>query len=373
MRSRPTPRSIHTPSLLLVATCVGTGPLVVPAAAQSCRAAEPPARVTRTAWLMGTRARIDVEGRSRAEAIDASEAVLRVMSSAEERLSTWRDDSELTRLNRLPPGTTDRPDGELAALLAEVASWVGRTGGAFDPAVGALVDAWDLRGSGRVPSPDEIRAARSASGRSGIHVDPSTGAVTRQADAAWLDAGAFGKGAALRRARLKLEEHGVRAAVLDLGGQVTVFGPEPLTVSVAHPTDRDTPVFRLEVADASVATSGQSERGFDVDGERLGHILDPRDGRPVPAWGSVTVVAPDPLTADILSTALYVMGPGTGLQWATEREVAALFSVVTDSGLAQRMTPAMESHAVEHARKLGRDTRFTLDQPLTSVPRISCR
>lgn len=373
MRSHPTPRSTRTPSLLLVATCVATGPLAVPASAQSCRAAEPAAHVTRTAWLMGTRARIDVEGRSRAEAIDASEAVLRVMSRAEERLSTWREDSELTRLNRLPPGITGRPDRDLAALLAEVASWVSRTDGAFDPAVGALVDVWDLRGSGRVPSPDELRAARSASGRSGVHVDPSTGAVTRHAHAAWLDAGGFGKGAALRQARVKLTAHGVRAAVLDLGGQVTAFGPEPLTLSVAHPADRDTPAFRLEVADASVATSGQSERAVAVDGERLGHILDPRDGRPVPAWGSVTVVAPDPLTADVLSTALYVMGPDTGLEWATEREVAALFSVVTDSGLSQRMTPAMESHAVEHARKTGRDTGSTLDQPLTSVPRIPCR
>lgn len=351
MRTHRHPPRSGPASLLLVATCVVSVPLASPSVGAQSPSGPVPARVTRTAWIMGTRARIDVEARSRAAAIEASEAVLRELERAETRLSTWREDSELSRLNRAPAGTMVEPDHELAALLAEVASWVERTRGAFDPAVGALVDAWDLRGSGRVPSSDELDAARSASGSSGVDVDRSTGAVTRRVDDAWLDAGAFGKGAALRQARVTLASHRVRSAVVDLGGQITTFGPEPLTASVAHPTDRHAPVLRLEVTDASVATSGQSERGFDVDGERLGHILDPRTGRPVPAWGSVTVVAPDPLVADILSTALYVMGPDAGLEWATRRNVAALFSVPTDTGLSQRMTPAMAPYAVGAASR----------------------
>ena len=69
----------------------------------------------------------------------------------------------------------------------------------------------------------------------------------------------------------------------------------------------------------SLATSGNSERGIVVDGEHLGHLLDPRTGRPAPDFGSITVWAPEALTADCLSTALYVAGPDAALAWVADR------------------------------------------------------
>lgn len=301
-------------------------------------------RVDRTAWLMGTRAHIEVQAASRDAALAASEAALRALTAAESRLSTWQEDSDLSRLNRAPCGEVVEPPAELAALLAEVIAWSETTGGAFHPSVGALVDAWDLRGSGRVPTPSALRRALQATGEDGFQIDPSGTVVRRHADA-WLDAGAFGKGAALRDALAELERHGVRSARIDLGGQIASMGDAPVTVPVADPNDRGAALHELRLTGASVATSGQSERGFELDGERFGHVLDPRTGRPVPAWGTVTVVHADPLVADILATALYVLGPDRGLALAESLDgVAALFLASNEAGVVERSTTAMKKH-----------------------------
>ena len=82
---------------------------------------------------------------------------------------------------------------------------------------------------------------------------------------------------------------------------------------------------------------------MEVAGERLGHIIDPRNGQPVQAWGSVTVVAEDPLVADLLSTALFVMGPEEGMAWTRAHPgIAVLFLELTADGLKRRWTRAMD-------------------------------
>jgi len=317
------------------------------------------ATIEREAWIMGTRARVRLTAASRSVGIAASEAALLAMTAAEELLSTWRNDSALSRLNTSEPGTVATPPPGLASVLAELVPWTARTGGAFHPAVGALIDAWDLRGGGRVPSESRLRAALAATGDAGMRL-AADGAVTRRQPAAWLDAGAFGKGAGLRSARDSARVRGAYAGVLDLGGQLVVFGHEPVEIAVAHPNDRLVPVMSLKVANASVATSGQSERSVGVGTERLGHILDPRTGLPAPPWGSVTVVAADPLVADVLATALYVLGPADGLPLAESLDgVAALFLSSSSEGSELRVEHDSEM------RSLVRDpTRHATDVPL---------
>lgn len=112
-----------------------------------------------------------------------------------------------------------------------------------------------------------------------------------------------------------------------------VLGPPEwsVDVAVAHPIHRASPAVTLTLHGGhSVATSGNSERGITVDGRRLGHLLDPRTGLPAPDWGSVSVVSADPLVADILSTALYVMGPEAGLAWAEQRDDVGVLFLVSD-------------------------------------------
>lgn len=306
-----------------------------------------PASVVREGVAMGTVLRVEVRGDSgRIPALAASEAVFREVERVEALLSTWRPESPLSRLNRAPVGLAQPVPHEIRGLLERALAASRATGGAFDPRVGALVDAWDLRGAGRAPTSRELASALGAAGAKGITLGAD--GFVRHVDAAWMDAGGFGKGAALAGAADSLRALGVAAARVSLGGQLLLLGAprgdeRGWTVGVSHPSRRQEPVAELRIRDASVATSGTSERGVTVDGHRMGHLLDPRTGEPSPAWGSVTVVSPDPLEADILSTALYVLGPDAGMAWARDlQDVGVLFLILDDGSLKSLWNPAME-------------------------------
>ena len=291
--------------------------------------------VERTVHLMGTWATLAVQVSDRSAGLQALERMVGVIKRAEASLSTWRADSVLSALNRHPVGESFPLPPALCGLWPRLTGWHRATGGAFDPAVGRLVEAWGLRAGGAVPAPDVLRAARAATGLAHFRLDPGACRVTRTADAT-LDAGAFGKGEALRR--LVADTAGGRSWLVDFGGQIAVGGrplPEGWPVAVAHPARRHRPALTLDLATGSLATSGASERSWVVDGQPVAHLLDPRTGRPVRRPESVTVWHDDPLAADILSTALYVIGPDRGMDYAERHGTAVLFlAPAADSGTA---------------------------------------
>lgn len=253
--------------------------------------------ISRARYLMGTVCEISVDG-------DASDADAAFTEAAriERFLSTWRDDSELSRLNR---GDASAASPELRSLLDRVMVWRDRTGGAFEPRIRPLIDAWKTRGEGALPSREVIADAleRIRSGQ------------------AALEEGGFGKGYALER---MLAVTRAPHVVINFGGQIAVRGEA--RVSIADPDHRDQPLLDVTVRDASLSTSAGSEKSFTVGGgRRFTHIFDPRSGEALPPRGSVSVIVQDALSADILSTALYVMGPDEGLKWANKHHVAALF------------------------------------------------
>jgi len=269
-------------------------------------------RLERRVEAMGTVLDLELEAADRAEALAASEAAFAALRAVEARLSTWREDSELARLNATPTGYPFRPSPELAAWLERAFHWRDLTGGAFDPSLGALVTAWDLRGAGRVPGPEELERARAACGAEAWSLHLPDMLVRRSPDVR-LEEGGFGKGAGLDTALDALRKRGVRRARLDLGGQLALLGEgRPWSVELAHPDARGRALLRLELDGGSLATSGNSERGRDVGEERVGHLLDGRSGRPAPDFGSATVWTSTALDADCLSTAAFVLGPEAG-------------------------------------------------------------
>jgi thiamine biosynthesis lipoprotein len=274
---------------------------------------------------MGTRVSLAVRSPDRRQALRQRGGMLDQLEATEAELSTWREDSLLAAVNRQPVGESAPYPATLCTLIGELGEWRRATGGAFDPGVGRLVDAWGLRGEGRRPSLEQWARARSETGLVHVRLEVSPCRLTRTRDVR-LDAGAFGKGAALDRVR---DRSGPEAApwLVDLGGQVAgqAHSRAPWPVALAHPLRRDSVALRLELATGSLATSGGSERDVRLDGAALGHILDPRTGSPVSRAGSVTVWHARALVADVLSTALQVMGPDAGIEWAEARGVAACF------------------------------------------------
>lgn len=295
-----------------VFAAVATATLSLPFS--SARAAPPveAARLERQIYIMGTMLFLLVEAPTGQVALNASEAAVRAVEGVERRLSTWRSDTELAILNRHPAGAELTLSPKLSADLAAVVRLWQLTGGAFDPGIGALVAAWDLRGTGRRPTSRELAAARAASGLRHLRLY-SSGAV-RGHPQLCLDEGGFGKGAALDAALATLAAAGATRALLDFGGQVAVLPEETgFDLSLAHPGEAGTGVATLRLFAGSVATSGNGQR------HRAGrppHLLDPRTGRPAPDFGSLSVWAPSALEADALSTGLFVLGPEAALGWA---------------------------------------------------------
>ncbi len=305
--------------------------------------------VARHLAVMGTAFALAVSAPERGRAVDASEAAVRAVEAAERLLSTWRDDSPLARLNASAAGLPHEVPAELFSLLRRVFEWNLRTDEAFDPTVAPLVRAWGLRTGGRVPTPDNLLEARRASGPSLFTLEESSLRISRLHAAAGIDEGAWGKGWALDRAAEAAHAAGASSVVLDLGGQVLASGIET-EVAVAHPRDRSRAVATLRLKDASASTSGNSERGLVVNGHRVGHLLDPRTGEPAPDFGSVTVVAPTGLVADILSTALFVLGPKDGMALSARLRAEgvvheALYFFEGEEGQALRvdLSPGMNS------------------------------
>jgi FAD:protein FMN transferase len=288
-------------------------------------------RLERRLFLMGTSLDLTIDAVDRPHALAASEVAVAAIERADARLSTWRDDSELARFNRAPAGEPQTLSPALSADLSAARSCWERTGGAFDPGIGALVEAWGLRGGGRVPGADELRRAVEAGGTASLVLGPGDLAVRGKAGLL-IEEGGFGKGAALADAVAALRgSPGLVAAQLDFGGQVAFVGAGAFPIAVADPTDRERPVLTFTVGSGSVATSGNSERGVTVAGERYGHILDPRSGQPVPDFGSVTVWAADAFAADCLSK-LYVLGPEGAMRWAAAHPDVQVLVLRRDRG-----------------------------------------
>jgi thiamine biosynthesis lipoprotein len=278
------------------------------------------AETQRARWFMGTACTAVVESADTTAAAAAAVAIgaaFDEIARLERVMSSWRDDSELSRMNREAAGpngaTCSRDLADAVALALESAS---ETNGAFDPSIEPLNAAWDLRGRGRVPSRPQCERALALVGWNGVHVDRAAGTVRFERSGMGLDLGGIGKGIALDRARDVLRAHGVARGVINFGGEILAFGGTH-AIDVADPADRLRAAVTLTASDAAVSTSAQSERGVDVRGVHYGHVLDPRTGRPVPTRASVTVVARSASEADARSTALLVMGRSEAERFAS--------------------------------------------------------
>jgi thiamine biosynthesis lipoprotein len=325
---------------LLACACASPGPESA-VGGHEALGVDGPHAIERELAAMGTWFSIRVEAPDRPAALAASESAFRAVRAVEQRLSTWSEDSELGRLNAAPPGTPVRLSPESLAELGRAFELAARTGEAFSPAAGPLVDAYDLRGAGRWPGPGELELALERS-RSELWRTTDLAAVRLDAGAR-IEEGAWAKGAGLDGALAALAQTGASAARLDLGGELARFGRErERGIEVADPRDRARIALRLSCALPHAATSANTERSLAVDGRALPHLLDPRSGEPAPSAGSVTVLCARGLDADALSTALFVLGPDAGLAFAEAApETEAVFLIPDSHGLLVRATSGL--------------------------------
>ena len=256
-------------------------------------------------------------GQARAALAAAGRAVFRVDSL----MSTWKPESEISRLNAAA-GTaawTALSAETLEVLLASL-RLAELSGGAFDVTVGPLMQAWGFRGGEqRKPRPAQLDSARALVGTAGLEVDSAASQARLRVAGSAVDLGAIAKGYALDLAAAALRSEGASAGLVDLGGNVVVFGrPQgeraEWVIGILDPRDPTATIGEISLRAGAVASSGDYEQFFEAGGVRYSHIMDPARGEPARGTLQTTVLAPTGMLADGLSTTLFVLGPERGRQ-----------------------------------------------------------
>ncbi len=270
---------------------------------------------------MGTRFRVVLYARSRAEAEGAARAALARVAELDRTLSDYDPESELSLLGRRSDsGPFDAPvaiSDDLARVLDVALEVASLTDGAFDPTIGPLTRLWRrARRQGEPPAAERIAAARAAVDWRAVERTPEGVRLTRRGMR--LDLGGVAKGFAADEALALLARRGIDRALVDAGGDVSVGAPPPgergWTVAVrAFEREVEDEPLRLSLSRASVATSGDVFRWFEFDGVRRSHVIDPRRGLGLERRIAATVIAPSGAYADALASALCVLGPERGI------------------------------------------------------------
>lgn len=251
------------------------------------------------AYVFGTRVELAIAGTEPAVAEAAGAAVLREFDRLHRAYHAW-EPSELSTLNEvLAAGGTATVSPELAFMLAD-AQRIAVTGDElFNPALGALIALWGFHGDSFAalrPEPAALQRLLAAAPRmADLHIEGVT--IRSDNPAVQLDLGGYAKGYALDRAAVILREHGVRNALINIGGNVLALGDkggQPWRIGIQHPR-QPAPLATLPLYDGeAIGTSGDYQRYFMLDEERYSHLLDPRSGQPSRATQSLTVlVQPD--------------------------------------------------------------------------------
>lgn len=307
--------------------------------------------------VFGTQYHINVVltgGESRLE--NLGKGIEDVLEEVDASMSTWREDSELSRLN----GLEDQSEWidlspalyEVLATAAEVSSL---TGGAFDVTIGPVVNLWGFGPEARpetVPDDDELRSRLDATGYEKLELRAEPPAMRASLNQ-YIDLSAIAKGYAVDAVARYLDSAGVASYLVEIGGEVRVNGRKPdgdaWRLAIEEPTSERRQINRVVALDQhAMATSGDYRNYYESDGRRYSHTIDPDTGRPIRHnLASVTVIAESTMLADALATGFNVMGYEKAQALATRENIAAYFIVRRDGGFESHYTPAFTSYLTQ--------------------------
>lgn len=301
--------------------------------AQAATAPEPVLTTFRHENVLGTSFELKVHSVDAATASKAEAVSLAEVDRLARIFSGYLPDSEFnrwqrTRSERVPIST------ELRIVLAASERWRRDSQGAFNPGVERLTQLWKSAAvRDQVPDASELATAVRELTRPAWRIDTADGTAEHLSDTP-LSLNAIAKGYIIEQASDAASRiPGVDGVLLEIGGDLRVRGRFAQWVSLTDPRNdaENAPTLAtVSVADQGLATSGGYRRGVRVRGQAFSHILDPRTGQTVQEVAGVTVLAPDAMTADALSTTLSVLGPVDGVRLAESTPGVACLMVMAD-------------------------------------------
>ncbi len=317
---------------------------------------KPPVELVETRPAMTTEITVRVIARDEAAARRCLEAAWREMERCALLLDRWTDTSDVAKINEAAGRFHVNVDPlTISCLTAAKEAWK-ITGGAFDPTVGPLLALWEkAQQRDRPPTDEELAAARALVGMEKVEMlvgvvqrplgelepappgspPPSPERLRKTIHTVgirkgmMLDLGGIAKGYIAGRMARRLQQYGAIAGLVAAAGDVYAFGRRPKALlepgqdprwavgvqDPRYPDDRTRLYTAVHLENQAIDTSGHYYRGYEIQGRRWSHIIDPRTGRPVDTHlVSATVVAPDPALSDALATAMAVLGVEKGLE-----------------------------------------------------------
>ncbi|BDX02457.1 MAG: FAD:protein FMN transferase [Marinomonas sp.] len=265
-------------------------------------------------------------------------------------MSTYDPNSELSLFNKLPAGQSATISEDMAYVIDKALLISEMSGGEYDVTIGPLVNLWGFgpgKREDKVPSQAQIDEAKSLVGYRLLSLDGRR--LSKDKDI-YVDLSSIAKGYGVDVVAKVLEAQGVDSYLVEVGGEIVSKGMKadgsPWRIAIESPAGgHDIAERVIAITNVAVATSGDYRNYFEKNGVRYSHTISPVTGKPIThKLVSVTVVEKTTTMADGLATAITVLGPDKGLEFAQKNGIAAYLLVKTDFGFEERSSDAFKPY-----------------------------
>ncbi len=265
---------------------------------------------------MGTEVSVYLWHEDEAEGLRLAEAVFAEAVRIDELMSTYKESSRISEVNRDAAGAAVHAGAELASLIQRALDISVLTRGAFDITYDSVGQHYDFRERQR-PDEETIAAESELIDYRLVEVDRVASSVRFLKQGVRINLGGIAKGYVVERGVDILRHNGVEHAIVTAGGDSRLLGDRrgrPFMIGIRDPRQDGEVAIRVPLEEEAISTSGDYERYFEEDGVRYHHIIQPSTGEPAGGVHSATVFGPDAVMTDALSTSVFVMGVDLGLR-----------------------------------------------------------
>lgn len=243
-------------------------------------------------------------------------AVFAEVARLDQLMSTYIEDSRISEVNRLAADHPVVAGDELFKLIERSLDISVLTAGAFDITYDSVGQHYDFRERLR-PNESTLAEELPLINYQYVHLDQNDGTVSFEREGVRINLGGIAKGYAVERGIAVAQRHGVRAARVTAGGDTRLLGDRggtPWMIGVQNPRDGSEVAVTIPLVNEAISTSGDYERFFEEDGERYHHIIVPTTGTSAGEVHSATIIGPDAVITDALSTSVFILGVDRGLR-----------------------------------------------------------
>lgn len=283
--------------------------------------------------LMGNRFELTVVSENEEWAFNRIDEAVAEISRIEKLLTTFSDNSQTNLINRNAGIAPVKVDKEVFDIISRSKKISDITQGAFDITYGSVDKRlWNFdQTMTSLPDPVIAKKAVHLINYRNIILDEKCTVFLKEKGMR-IGFGGIGKGYAAERAKIILQQKGVKSGIVNAAGDLTAWGLQPngeeWTIGIADPAANRHPFSWFSITDMAVATSGNYEKFVMIDGKKYSHTIDPKTGMPVHGIKSVTIISPNAEIADAMATPVMIMGIKVGLDMVNQ--VKGLACIIVD-------------------------------------------